>query len=206
MNPVKEVCVESFDEALRAVSGGASRIELCDNLTFGGTTPSFGTIKKCLSELSVPIMVMIRPRGGNFVYSAVEFEIMQEDIRICRELGANGVVFGLLTAAGEIDKERTVRLIQLSGPMEVTFHKAIDSATNLLESVAFLKEAGVDRILSSGGQPTALEGRNLLNRMIELAAPDTAIIVAGKVTYENFEEIREIIPSSEYHGRRLVEF
>ena len=204
MSPVKEVCVETFNEATRAVEAGATRIELCENLTVGGTTPSYGTIKKCLEKLFVPVMVMIRPRGGNFVYSPDEFEIMQEDILQSKKLGCEGVVFGLLDAAGNIDEERTKQLVQLSRPMQVTFHKAIDKAKNILDSVAFLKEIGVERILSSGGKETALEGKELLNQMIELAAPQLTIIVAGKVTHENFENIQKKIPSGDYHGRKLV--
>ena len=206
MDPVKEVCVESFEEALRAVEAGASRIELCDNLTIGGTTPSYGTIKKCLEKLAVPFMVMIRPRGGNFIYSADEFEIMQEDILLCKELGVNGVVFGVLDENGNIDEERTRFLVQISKPMQITFHKAIDVSQNILDGVAFLKEIQVDRILSSGGRDTALQGAEILNRMIELAAPQLTIVVAGKVTVLNFEEVRKRIPSGEYHGRRLVNF
>lgn len=206
MDPVKEVCVESFEEALRAISAGASRIELCDNLAVGGTTPSFGTIKKCLEKLSVPFTVMIRPRGGNFIYNDDEFEIMQEDILRCKELGVFGVVFGMLNKDGNIDKEKTQQLVQIARPMQVTFHKAIDVSQNMLDSVAVLKEIPVDRILSSGGKDTALEGQEVLNQMIELASPLMTIIVAGKVTAENFEEIKSKIPSGEYHGRRLVIF
>jgi copper homeostasis protein len=206
MDPVKEICVESFDEALKAVEAGATRIELCDNLAVGGTTPSFGTIKKCLEKLTVPVMVMIRPRGGDFIYSSDEFEIMQEDLLQCKELNVYGVAFGLLDPSGNIDEKRTKLLVQLSKPMQVTFHKAIDEAVNILEAVAVLKEMGVDRILSSGGKRSALEGRETLNRMIELASPQLSVIVAGKVTAENFVKVQEKIPSGEYHGRRLVSF
>ena len=206
MELVKEVCVESFDEALRAVRAGANRIELCENLCVGGTTPSFGTIKMCLEKLSVPVMVMIRPRGGNFHYTADEFEIMQQDILQCKNLGADGVVFGLLDEKGHIDEVRTKLLVQCSRPMQVTFHKAIDEAKNILDCVAFLKEIRVERILSSGGEKTALEGQWVINQMIELGAPHVTIIAAGKVTTENFEEVRSLIPSGDYHGRRLVAF
>jgi len=206
MNPVKEVCVESYDEALRAVKAGATRIELCDNLAAGGTTPSYGTIKKCMEKLTVPIMVMIRPRSGNFNYSPDELEIMQEDILLCKDLGVAGVVFGMLDRIGNIDKEQTLKFVQLSRPLSVTFHKAIDQSVDILGGVSFLRGIGVDRILSSGGQETALEGQKTLNQMIELASPQLSIIVAGKVSWENFEEIREKIPSGDYHGRRLVAF
>lgn len=206
MNPVIEVCVESFDEALRAVKAGATRIELCDNLSAGGTTPSYGTIKKCMEKLSVPVMVMIRPRGGDFTYSQDEFEIMKEDILLCKELGVAGVVFGMLDRKGNIDEDQTRTLVQLSKPLRVTFHKAIDCSDNILGGVVFLKKIGVDSILSSGGVETALEGHKTLNKMIEVASPELSIIVAGKVTWENFEEIRKKIPSGDYHGRRLVAF
>ena len=206
MEPVKEVCVESYDEAIRAVSAGATRIELCDNLTVGGTTPSLGTIRKCLEKLPVPFTVMIRPRGGNFIYSADEFEIMQADILQCKELGVFGVVFGLLDERGNIEEEKTRLLVQIAKPMQITFHKAIDVSQNILDGVAFLKEIQVDRILSSGGRDTALQGAVILKRMIELAVPRLSIIVAGKVTAENFDEIRKKIPSGEYHGRKLVSF
>jgi copper homeostasis protein len=206
MNTIKEVCVESFEEAVKAVHAGATRIELCENLSVGGTTPSFGTIKKCLEKLSVPVMVMIRPRGGNFNYSQDEIEIMQEDILKCKELSVQGVVFGLLDETMNIDVTRTRQLVQLARPMQVTFHKAIDESTDLFESVTALKALGVDRILTSGGEKTAEKAAETLNRMIEVAGPQVSIIVAGKVTHENFEEIRKLISSKEYHGRKLVQF
>lgn len=204
--PIKEVCVESFAEATKAVASGASRIELCENLTVGGTTPSLGTIKKCLEKLRVPVMVMIRPRGGDFIYSEDEFQIMEDDIKICKELGVAGVVFGILDEYSRIDQERTRKLIALANPLEVTFHKAIDETEQLVENTVILKRMGVKRILSSGGKATATEGELALMQMIEAASPETTIIVAGKVTYENFDEISQTIPNSEYHGRRLVSF
>ena len=206
MEPIKEVCVESFEEATRAVAAGATRIELCENLSVGGTTPSFGTIKKCLEKLDVPLMVMIRPRGGNFIYSADEFAIMQEDIQVCKQLGVFGVVFGILDGTQAIDFDRTKTLVDLSSPMEVTFHKAIDETENLLRNTADLKKLGVKRILSSGGKTTAIEGMIVLNQMIKIGIPELTVIVAGKVTSENYHEILAKIPSKEYHGRKLVSF
>ena len=206
MNPVKEVCVESYQEAVSAVAAGATRIELCENLSCGGTTPSYGTIKKTVGKLRVPVMVMIRPRGGDFCYSTDEFEIMREDIRMCNLLGAAGVVFGVLKRDNRIDVERTAELVELAHSMPVTFHKAIDDSPDLLKSVAQLKKIGISRILTSGGKPTAIEGEETLRKMIEMAGDQLKIIVAGKVTWENFDEIRLLIPSDEYHGRRLVKF
>jgi len=206
MNPVKEVCVESFHEAVMAAAAGATRIELCENLSCGGTTPSYGTIKKTIEKLQIPVMVMIRPRGGDFCYTTDEFEIMREDIRMCNMLGADGVVFGLLKRDNRIDAERASELVDLAHSMPVTFHKAIDDSRDLLQSVLQLKNIGISRILTSGGQPTAVEGAEMLLKMIEIAGDQLKIVVAGKVTFENFEEIKLLIPSEEYHGRRLVKF
>lgn len=206
MNTLKEVCVESFKEVVAATAAGATRIELCENLSCGGTTPSYGTIRKTIEKLQIPVMVMIRPRGGDFCYSHDEFEIMRDDIRICHELGATGVVFGLLNHNQTIDIERTTELVHLARPMQVTFHKAIDDTKNILQSTLQLREIGINRILTSGGEATAIEGAETLLKMIEIAGDRMKIIVAGKVTYENFEEIQTLIPSGEYHGRRLVKF
>jgi len=206
MNPFKEVCVESYMETIAAVAGGATRIELCENLSVGGTTPSYGTIKQVTEKLGVPVMVMIRPRGGDFCYSDAEYEIMEYDIQICRKLNVTGVVFGLLNQDRTIDLERTARLVHLAQPLQVTFHKAIDETNDLPLAVSQLKAIGVNRILTSGGEPTAIEGCKVLNEMIKVADNQLKIIVAGKVTWENFDEIKKLIPSTDYHGRRLVKF
>lgn len=206
MNLVKEVCVGSYQEAVSAEAAGANRIELCENLSCGGTTPSYGTIKKTIEKLQIPVMVMIRPRGGDFCYTNDEFEIMCEDLRMCNLLGATGVVFGLLKPNQTIDIERTKELVNLARPMQVTFHKAIDETKDILQSVIQLKNIGTDRILSSGGETTAVEGSEILLKMTEIAGDQMKIIVAGKVTWENFEEIKKLIPSVEYHGRRLVKY
>jgi copper homeostasis protein len=206
MEPVKEVCVESFREAVMAVEAGATRIELCENLSCGGTTPSYGTIKKTIEKLHVPVMVMIRPRGGDFCYTTDEFEIMREDLRMCNLLGAAGVVFGMLKRDNKIDVERSSELVSLAHKMPVTFHKAIDDSMDLLVGVDQLKKIGISRILTSGGQPTAIEGAEMLRKMIEIAGQELKIVVAGKVTWENLEDIKRLIPSQEYHGRRLVKF
>lgn len=206
MDPIKEVCVESFHETIAALAAGATRIELCDYLDCGGTTPSYGTIKQVMENFDVPVMVMIRPRGGDFYYSKDEFEIMCHDIEVCKALHATGVVFGLLHTDHTIDVERTAQLVQLAQPMQVTFHKAIDETTDILKAVQQLAEIGIDRILTSGGKATAIEGSDMLLDMIKIAESRLKIIVCGKVTWENFDQISKLIPSSDYHGRRLVKF
>ena len=204
MKLVKEVCIESFQEAVLAEAAGATRIELCENLLCGGTTPSYGTIKKTIEILHVPVMVMIRPRGGDFCYSVEEFDIMRHDIGICRKLGVYGVVFGMLNNDLTIDLERTAELVNLARPMQVTFHKAIDSAKDIILATEQLRKMGIDRILSSGGRATAIEGGETLREMIEIAGEPMKIIVAGKITWENFDAVKQLIPAKEYHGRRLI--
>ncbi len=206
MEIIKEVCVESLEEAVRAEAAGATRVELCADLSCGGTTPPFETLQQVIEKLHIPVMVMIRPRGGDFCYSDEEYERMCDDVRNCARLGAYGVVFGLLNPDHTVDFIRTTKLVKSAGLMSVTFHKAIDCAKEILPAVDQLKETGIDRILSSGGKPTALEGAVMLNEMIRAGGDRLRIVVAGKVTWENFREIRELIPNSEYHGRRLVKY
>ena len=201
---IKEVCVESFSEALAAEKRGADRIELCDNLYLGGTTPSYGTIKMAMEKLTIPAFPIIRPRGGNFHYSKEEIEIMKEDIKVCKSLGAKGVVLGVLTADNKVDFETLKELVELASPMEVTFHKAVDELENPVEVIDRFVEIGVKRILSSGTKETALEGKDILNAMIKKADNRIIILIAGKVTSDNFEEVAAAIPASEYHGKKIM--
>lgn len=201
---IKEVCVESFSEALAAEKRGADRIELCDNLYLGGTTPSYGTIKMAMEKLTIPAFPIIRPRGGNFHYSKEEIEIMKEDIKVCKSLGAKGVVLGVLTADNKVDFETLKELVELASPMEVTFHKAVDELENPVEVIDRFVEIGVKRILSSGTKETALEGKDILNAMIKKADNRITILIAGKVTSDNFEEVAAAIPSTEYHGKKII--
>lgn len=201
---IKEVCVESFSEALAAEKRGADRIELCDNLYLGGTTPSYGTIKMAMEKLTIPAFPIIRPRGGNFHYSKEEIEIMKEDIKVCKSLGAKGVVLGVLTADNKVDFETLKELVDLASPMEVTFHKAVDELENPVEVIDRFVEIGVKRILSSGTKETALEGKDILNAMIKKADNRIIILIAGKVTSDNFEEVAAAISSTEYHGKKII--
>ena len=201
---IKEACVESFEKALEAQNHGANRIELCENLIVGGTTPSYGTVKVCLEKLNIPIFPMIRARGGNFVYSKDEIEIMKEDIKLFKELGVKGIVLGCLTFENKIDLELTRELVDLAYPMEVTFHKAIDEIQNPLDYIDDLVNIGIKRILTSGGKATALEGSNLINQMIKKANNRLKIVVAGKVTKENLNELSNLICANEFHGKLIV--
>lgn len=201
---IKEACVESFEKALEAQNNGANRIEFCENLAVGGTTPSYGTVKVCLEKLDIPIFPMIRARGGNFIYSKDEIEIMKEDIKIFKELGVKGVVLGCLTSNNKIDLELTKELVDLAYPMEVTFHKAIDEIQNPLDYIDDLVNIGIKRILTSGGKATALEGKDLINEMIKKSNGRLKIVVAGKVTKENLNGLSNLISANEFHGKLIV--
>ena len=201
---IKEACVESFEKAKEAQDKGANRIELCENLAVGGTTPSYGTVKVCLEKLNIPIFPMIRARGGNFVYSKDEIEIMKEDIKLFKELGVKGIVLGCLTSENKIDLELTRELVDLAYPMEVTFHKAIDEITNPLDYIDDLVNIGIKRILTSGGKATALEGKDLINEMIKKSNEKLKVVVAGKVTKENLNELSNLISANEFHGKLIV--
>jgi copper homeostasis protein len=201
---IREACVENLSEALIAQERGAERIELCENLAEGGTTPSYGTIVTCKKHLSIPVIVMIRPRGGNFVYSPLEVDSMLEDIRICQEAGADGIATGALTASGHIDLQILRRLINAAGSMQITFHKAIDETGNIETEIQKLKNTGIHRVLTSGGAPTALEGNRMLNKLIHLTTGSLVIVTAGKVTSQNLDTLRRLIPSTEFHGRKIV--
>lgn len=201
---VKEACVGSYSEAVSAEKRGADRVELCDNLDVGGTTPSYGTIKTTVEKLKIPVFVMIRPRGGNFCYNKNEIEIMKKDIELCKTLGVKGIVLGVLTKNDEIDYPLLKELINLAAPMEVTFHKAIDDLENPVLEIKKLAEIGVKRILSSGTKAKALDGKDILNKMIAEANCDITVIVAGGVTTDNFDEVSKEIVSTEYHGKKIV--
>lgn len=201
---IKEACVESLIDAIEAEKRGADRIELCDNLSQGGTTPSYGTIKLALSTLKIPVFPIIRPRGGDFYYTPAEIEVIKEDIKICKSLGAKGVVLGILTADKKIDFKTLAEFIELAKPMEVTFHKAIDELEDPTLVIDELINLGVKRILSSGTKPTALEGKDILNKMIEKAGDRLTIVVAGKVTKEILPEVSSLISAKEYHGKVIV--
>jgi copper homeostasis protein len=202
---IKEACVETFEEAVLAEQRGANRIELCSDLTNDGLTPSPELMQKTCATLEIPVMVMIRSRAGNFVHPEEEINQMKTDIDRAKQAGAAGVVFGLLTPENKIDVENTRLLAKYAQPLPVTFHKAIDELENPVDGVRILKEIdGIKRILTSGGKTTAKEGAKILRKMQEEAGQNLIILVAGKVTNENVEEIQQLTGAKEFHGRRIV--
>lgn len=203
--PILEACVESLEQALLAEQCGADRIELCANLETGGLTPSGELISAAKQHLKIPIMVIIRPRAGDFVYGLAEILEMERAILLCRKIGVDGVVLGCLTKIGEVDVENTKRLAALALPMQVTFHKAVDEANDPIAALKSIMEIpGITRVLTSGGAKTAEKGKTVLIKMLNLAGDKITILVAGKVTKENLGLLHSIIGAKEYHGRRIV--
>ena len=202
---IKEACVETFKEAKLAEKRGANRIELCSNLANDGLTPSLELMKKTISELKIPVITMVRPRAGNFVHTRKEVEQMKKDIDTAKQVGADGIVLGLLTSDNKIDIENTRILADYANPLPVTFHKAIDELENPVEGVVeLLKINGIKRILTSGGKITAAEGKAVIREMIKIAEGKITILVAGKVLDSNVKEIQKITGAKELHGRRIV--
>ena len=202
---IKEACVETFDEAVRAEKNGAGRIELCSDLKSDGLTPSFELMQKTCTTLKIPVMVMIRPRGGDFVYSEKEISQMKSDFDKAKKAGAAGVVFGLLTKQNQIDIENTKLLAAYAQPLPVTFHKAIDLLESPVEGAEILAAIpGITRILTSGGKPTAKEGSDVIRKMMATVTGRITILVAGKVTCDNLAEIEKITGAAEFHGKKII--
>lgn len=194
-----EVVVYNIDSALAARQGGADRIELCDNPGGGGTTPSDGTIRVVRDLLDIPLFVMIRPREGDFCYSSHEFEAMKHDIARCRDLGADGVVFGLLTPDGRIDRERSRILIERAGPLGATCHRAFDMTRDAQEALEDCVDAGFDRILTSGQQASAAEGLPLIAELHRRAGTRISVMPGCGVTEETVEAVLRAAPVKEIH-------
>ncbi|MBT4499813.1 MAG: copper homeostasis protein CutC, partial [Gemmatimonadetes bacterium] len=180
-----EACVDSVASSVAAQQGGADRVELCADLIEGGITPGAGTIQLVRSRLTIPLHLLIRPRGGDFCYTDDEFEVMCIDIEQARTLGAGGVVLGLLHPDGSIDRERTALLVEHARPLSVTFHRAFDMARDPHQSLNLLIDLGIDRLLTSGQEATALEGADLIAALVQQAQNRIAIMAGGGITEEN---------------------
>jgi copper homeostasis protein len=200
MSFIIEIATSDFLTTKSAVEGGADRIELCANLAEGGTTPSYAHIKKCREAFSIPLFPIIRPRGGDFLYTKDEFEIMKNDIKLCKELGSEGIVIGLLNMDGTIDMTRTSELIELAYPLEVTFHRAFDRCRDPFAALEELIEIGCQRILTSGQKPTVSEGVDLIAEL-NRKADDRIIILPGSgVRKDNIKMLAEKTGCIEFHS------
>ncbi|MCT4628979.1 copper homeostasis protein CutC [Winogradskyella sp.] len=198
-----EICANSYQSAKNAQVAGAHRIELCQELSVGGITPSYGLLKKVVENLQIPVFVLIRPRAGNFVYSVDEFEIMKANIQICKDLGCKGIVSGVLNNDNTIDVERTKALIELSKPLSFTFHRAFDEVKNPKKTLEQLIDLGVDRVLTSGQKSTAENGLELLKELNEIANNKIVILAGGGINVDNAfkfkdAEIQEIHASASH--------
>jgi len=201
MTVLVEAAVESLDDALAAMEGGAGRLELCAHLAIGGTTPTASRVESLLAAVDVPLLVMIRPRGGGFVYTETELTRMCEDVAMARALGAAGVVLGVLDEANRVDVDRTAALVTAARELPVTFHRAIDQVADRLEAIDSLASLGVARVLSSGGAETAIEGADALRAMTERAAGRLTIVAGGGVRGHNARTLVERSGVREVHAR-----
>jgi copper homeostasis protein len=195
-----EICCFNVLSALIAQHAGAGRVELCADAAVGGTTPSFGVIKTVREKLHIPLYPIIRPRGGDFLFSAEEFEAMMNDIVLCKQIGCDGVVIGILAPNGMIDKKSCSRLIQLAYPMGVTFHRAFDRAVDPQQSLEDIIDMGCERILTSGQQPTAIQGAALIRELITQADGRIIIMPGSGVRSANIRELAAQTTASEFHS------
>jgi copper homeostasis protein len=197
-----EVCVDSVSNALIAQSAGAQRIELCVNLPEGGTTPSPAQIKLARKYLHIPFHVLIRPREGDFLYNDTDFEIMKSDIHYCGESGCNGVVIGVLRPDGTIDKDQNRELIRTarSYAMSVTFHRAFDRTNNLFQALEDIIALGCDRLLTSGGYETAIEGSEVIRELIKKANERIIVMPGAGITPDNAKDLVRKTGLKELHG------
>ena len=195
-----ELCIDSVEAAVAAEQGGADRVELCGNLYEGGTTPSAGMIARVRSRVKIGLQVMIRPRGGDFCYTPDEFEVMKRDIVMAKQLGANGIVLGLLDLEGQVDVAGTRELIQIARPMNATFHRAFDMSRDLQKSLGDIIGAGADRILTSGAEPQAERAIAVLSGLVQAAGGRITIMACGGIDAGNARSIVEQTRVREVHA------
>jgi copper homeostasis protein len=196
---ILEIASFTLEGALTAAQAGAQRIELCENPQDGGTTPSYGMLKKTRKLISIPVFPIIRPRGGDFVYSNSEVDVMKEDILLCKELGYQGVVLGLLDVYGNVDIEKTAALVSLAAPMQVTFHRAFDRTANAMQAMEDIINCGCKRILTSGQRPSIENGKQLVKQLIELSNSRITIMPGSGLNSQNVAGIAQFTQATEFH-------
>jgi copper homeostasis protein len=195
-----EISVESVDAAMAAERGGANRIELCSSLREGGTTPSPELLRTVRGRLKVPVMSMLRPRGGNFYYTDSEFEAMRRDVDAAKEFGMNGVVLGMLAADGKVDIKRTRELVEQATPLPVTFHRAFDDCADLRGALEDVIEAGAARLLTSGGKRTAPEAFDLLGELVRMAGERLIVMPGSGLHAGNIRDAVRKTGAREFHA------
>ena len=192
-----EVCAESYEYALKAEKAGANRIELCKDLHLDGLTPDYESAKRTIDSLNIPVFILIRPREGDFIYSNEEFELMKRDIIKFKEMGCKGIVSGVLNDDNSINLERTKELVELSRPLEFTFHRAFDVVSDPLKEIENLIRLGVDRILTSGQKDKAIEGLNLLLELKRISNNGIVIMPGSGISKNN---LKNFTLFKEVHG------
>ncbi len=195
-----EICIDSVHSAIEAQKGGADRVELCANLFEGGTTPSAGCISLTRKQIDIGLFVLVRPRGGDFLYSDLELQIIKKDIEIAKNLGADGIVVGILTLDGQVDTEKMKTLMDLSYPLPITFHRAFDMTAEPLRALEDIISLGAQRILTSGQEKTAYEGTDLLAELVRRAGNRISIMAGGGVTARNIPKIHQLTGITEFHS------
>ena len=200
-----EICAFNLPSALIAQQAGADRVELCAGPEEGGTTPSPGLIRTARENLRIALYPIIRPRGGDFLYSEEEFRVMLRDIEYCKQVGCNGVVIGMLEADGSIDKARCARLVELAYPLGVTFHRAFDWAANPFEAMETIIGIGCERILTSGQRPTAEEGAALIDQLVREADDRIVIMPGSGIRAANIVNVAEKTGAAEFHTSARVQ-
>jgi copper homeostasis protein len=200
MSALLEIAVFNIESAFAAANAGADRLELCENPYDGGTTPSYGFLKNVAENISIPVFPIIRPRGGDFLYSQAEFKQICYDIELCKDLGFKGVVSGLLLEDGTIDHKRTSALVSLAGSMQFTFHRAFDRAIHPLQALETIIETGAHRILTSGQVPNAFDGKELIQQLV-FQSNDRIIIMPGSgVRSNNIKALQTFTGANEFHS------
>lgn len=200
-----EIACFNPESALIAFENGADRIELCDGLSEGGTTPDFNTAKELRDKINIPIFVMIRPRGGDFTYSESEFEQMKMELTALKSLNIDGFVFGILNEKDEVNLEQNRILVEMAAPLPCTFHRAFDRAADLENSLEKVIECGFKTILTSGQKPNVSEGKENLKKLVELSAGRIEILVGGSLRSTNIEEIRAFTHAGYFHSSAITD-
>ncbi|CAH0159002.1 copper homeostasis protein CutC [Chryseobacterium sp. Bi04] len=200
-----EIACFNPESAIIAFENGADRIELCDGLSEGGTTPDFQIAQKLREKINIPIFVMIRPRGGDFTYSEAEFEQMKNDLTHLKSLKVDGFVFGILDENDEVNSEQNSALVELAAPLPCTFHRAFDRAKDLEESLEKVIECGFTTILTSGQKPNVSEGKENLKKLVELSNGRIEILVGGGLRSSNIEEIRALTNAGYFHSSAITD-
>lgn len=200
-----EIACFNPKSAMIAFENGADRIELCDGLSEGGTTPDFEITKELRDKINIPIFVMIRPRGGNFTYSDAEFEQMKEELNRLKSLNVDGFVFGILHENDEVNREQNQILVELARPLPCTFHRAFDRASGLENTLEKVIECGFKTILTSGQKPNVSEGKKNLKKLVELSNGRIEILVGGGLRSSNITEIRELTKAGYFHSSAITD-